>query len=290
MKRILFVINPLSGHRKKEWLPDMIRASFPPEQYRLRIENTSYAGHAERLVQEAIEDAYDAVVVAGGDGSVNEAATLLFDKSIPLGIIPMGSGNGLANHLGIPKDIKKALDIIKNHKILRIDTGKINGHLFHNMAGAGFDAHVAWRFSTSKSRGLKSYINIVARDFLSYKPSSYTLITPRGSRSIKTKMISIANSTQFGNNFKIAPKASLTDGKLEVVIVKKINLFLIPVLAWYFLTSRAHKCPYVESSSEEKLTLIREKTDWIHIDGEPMMEDSRLDIEIFPKSLSIFVP
>lgn len=232
MKRsILFIVNPISGTRDKGAVQKDIETLTDASQFDYRIAFTEYAGHASVLAREAVENGFDIVVAVGGDGTVNEVARSLVHTPTALGIIPCGSGNGLARHLQIPLDARKAMQIINRATISSLDYGTINAMPFFCTCGVGFDAFVSLKFATGKKRGLLSYIENTLREGLSYKPETYTIEDEEGTVKYDAFLIACANASQYGNNAYIAPNASMEDGLMDVTVMEPFSAIEAPQLA-----------------------------------------------------------
>jgi diacylglycerol kinase (ATP) len=288
---ILFVVNPIAGHSQKEEFPDFVKRMLDHEQFNYRIEFTQYAGHGILLGIEAANLGIDMVVAVGGDGTINEVARGLINSETTLGIIPSGSGNGLARHLNIPLNFEGALRLINSGKKSKIDTGIINGQTFVSIAGVGFDALVADLFAKDTNRGFLTYFKIVATQYQRYKPENYTIILDNR-QEIKTSalFISLANSNQFGYNTTIAPEAELNDGLLDVCIVEKPNIFDMPLIINLMLLKMIHKSKFVQIFKAKNIEIKRTRNKVINIDGEPIKLEKDLIIDVNPLSLNIIIP
>ncbi|MDQ7948168.1 MAG: diacylglycerol kinase family lipid kinase [Pedobacter sp.] len=284
---ILFIINPISGGKRKVKIPDLITAHLDGTQFQPTCIFTDYAGHAAELATAATD--FGMVVAVGGDGTVNEVASALVGTHKPLGIIPLGSGNGLARFLKIPMNTKRAIQLLNHHRQLRMDAAKMNGRYFFNMAGMGFDAHISLIFAHNKSRGLKGYVEMGLKEIISYKPQTYH-IEIDGEKLDRTALaISIANSAQYGNNVYISPKSSIDDGLLDVCIVKNFPKYKLPILAYQMIRSLTDRSDLVEIIQGRSIQIKREKKDAVHLDGEPFMMGNNIDVTILPLSLTVIV-
>lgn len=284
---ILFIINPISGGKKKQKIPALIDAYLDKSKYTANFSYTAYVGHAAEIAEEAISHNYDVIVAVGGDGTINEIAPKLMNTNTLMGVIPFGSGNGLARFLKIPMDTKKAIQLLNNHHVQTIDGAKLNERYFFNMAGMGFDAHISSVFAGNKSRGLKGYIEMGLKEITSYRPQEYTLIIDEVTYQRSAFVISIANSSQYGNNVHISPKSSLTDGLLDVCIIKPFPLYKLPKLAYQMVRATTHQSDMVEIIRGKNIKIIRNQADSIHLDGEPFFMGTELTIKVFPLSLHI---
>lgn len=223
-KNILFIVNPISGTQGKEAIVKWIERLTDCSKYNYRICRTQYAGHAYELADEAAKKGIDIVVAIGGDGTINEVGRALIDTRTALGIIPCGSGNGLARHLGIPMDVRKAIQLINEGYSECIDYGKIDGHPFFCTCGVGFDAFVSLKFANSGKRGPLTYLENMLHESLTYKPEVYTIENSEGTMQRKAFLIACANASQYGNNAYIAPQASLTDGLMDITILEPFTV------------------------------------------------------------------
>ncbi|PLX14153.1 MAG: diacylglycerol kinase [Marinilabiliales bacterium] len=215
----------------------------------------------------------------------------MIDSESIMGIIPGGSGNGLARHLGIPRNKNKALKLIKSKKVTKIDTASVNGKAFVSIAGVGFDALVAKLFAESTQRGFLSYFRLIAEKYPRYKPKKYTIIIDENTKIQTTALfLSFANSNQFGYNTAIAPNAKLNDGKLDLCIVKKPMLFEIPIIANLLLLKKIHLSPFVNIIPVKNIIVKQSKNRHTNIDGEAVKLGKDLNINIKPLSLNIIIP
>jgi len=289
-KRILFIINPISGTRDKLFIESYIIKYINHNLFFFDIVFTEYAHHASKLAKEAVEKEYDAVVAIGGDGSINEVALGLVNSNTALGIIPNGSGNGLAHYLKIPLNVQKAIEIINNFNILPIDTATINEKLFVSVAGLGFDALVANDFSHAKTRGFFSYLKIIIRNYFTYRRKTYILYFNNTKIEKKAMMITLANSNQFGFNTIIAPNAVINDGLLDVCLIDKIPVFEAPLLSLLLFLRRIDVSKRIEIFKTSELTILQNKNRVVHIDGDPQNFTKKLQIKVKPLSLKVIVP
>jgi len=289
-KRIVFIVNPISGIGKQKGIELLISRQLDLSKYSYEIAFTRKAGHATELSQKAAAGGIDMVVAVGGDGTVNETAAGLVGTATAMAILPAGSGNGLSRHLKIPMNLKRAIDIINRGRIIKIDTATINDHLFVNVAGVGFDASVARKFADAGKRGFSTYFRITASSYKTYMPKKYILEIDGKVIKRRALLVSFANSSQFGNNTSIDPGASVSDGYIDVCIVGKVpywkTLFMFPLL---FL-KKFDRTRYVEIIRAKKVVLQRKKGRSIHLDGDPMKMGKELTMKINPLSLNVVVP
>ena len=286
-RRILFIINPISGGRKKTGIHESVLSILSKRQFQCEFIETTGPGHAHALANEAVNNKFDAVVAVGGDGTINEIASALNQTSTALGILPEGSGNGLALYLGIPLNEKSAIRRIGAFHTTKIDSGLINGTAFFNMAGIGFDASVSDRFSHETLRGPIGYMKVVLSEIATYQPKKYVLEIDGERFEREAFMISVANSPQYGNNAYIAPKASVNDGVLDVCIIKKFPLYAFPIMVYHLFNRSADQSEYVEIIPGKHIKIERLEDDVIHVDGEAKALGSHLEVSILPQSMEV---
>jgi diacylglycerol kinase (ATP) len=287
---ILFIINPISGGKNKLKIPALIDAHLDRAKFNPNFAFTEYVGHAAEIAEEAANKNFDVIVAVGGDGTINEVAAKVMQQNKILGVLPFGSGNGLARFLKIPMNTVKAINVINKCKVSVIDTATFNEKCFFNMAGMGFDAHISAVFAGNKSRGLSGYVKLGLQEMFSYKPQTYQITVDGKEYSRKAFVISVANSSQYGNNAHISPKASVTDGLLDVCIVKEFPLYKIPVLAYQMLRLKTDNSKMVEIIKGKNIHISRIKEDAIHIDGEPYFMGKEIAVTVNPLSLNIITP
>ena len=234
-EEILFIVNPISGTGKQKKLNKNLEKTLNYSLFNPTIVYTQHAGHATEMSREAI-GRYKYVIAVGGDGTVNEVVKALTGSETTMGIIPVGSGNGLARHLNIPMDMDEAIKVINKQLTERIDTVKINNELSVNVSGVGFDAHVAHKFAKNGKRGSIPYVKIAATEFQHYKTQAYKIVADGKPMFRNAFMISLANSAQFGNNALISPEAKIDDGLVDICIVRKPNALELPIVGGYFLS------------------------------------------------------
>lgn len=291
-KTIRFIVNPASGSsrsRSKD-VAQLIDQYLDKTVFIPEITFSSAPGQSFILSREAADQGIDIVVAVGGDGSVNEVAKGLTGYNVTLGIIPIGSGNGLARHLNIPMDISKAIEILNLGKTMLIDTVSINDNQFISIAGVGFDALVADKFAQSETRGFLTYFRIATRAYPFYKPKKYELDIDGEIIKRRALFISFANSDQFGYNTTIAPNADITDGLIDVCIVQKIPMFKAPLIAHLLLAKKIDQSSYVEIIKARQVFLRRRKNEVINIDGEPVLLSRNLSLKVNHLALRVAIP
>jgi diacylglycerol kinase (ATP) len=289
-KKIVFIINPISGIGRQKNIEGLIGTQLDAALYDFEIRTTTGPGHATVLAANAVAEGVDVVVAVGGDGTVNEIGQALIGHPAALGIIPTGSGNGLARHLKIPFKFSKAIEVLNRCKIRKIDTATINGQIFLSIAGVGYDAYVAKKFADAPKRGFFTYFRIVSNEYPLYKPKKYLLEVDGKIIRRKALAITFANSNQFGNNTSIAPAAKLDDGYVDICILRRIPLLLMPFYVPLLFTKVFHKTHYIEIIRAKQATVTRKKGKTIHLDGDPAKTGKVIEMKVNPLSLNIIVP
>lgn len=289
-KSILFIVNPKSGINNKKSILRTLQKRIDKEKYVFSVSTTQYAGHARKIAAEAVEAGINIVVAVGGDGTINEVASSLIHTNTALGIIPCGSGNGLSRHLHIPMEIRKAIDLINIGEVRNIDYGIINHIPFFCTCGIGFDAFISFKFASSKRRGFITYMNKALLDILKYKPDVYELEDEEGKTKYKAFLIACANASQYGNNAYIAPRASLCDGLLNVTILEPFSALEIPTLSYQLFNKTIEQNSRIKTLKCKKIHISRHEHGVVHYDGDPVMMDKELYIEIIEKGLHVIAP
>jgi diacylglycerol kinase (ATP) len=288
--KLLFIVNPVAGGKSKTSFADLIGSLLGNDlPYRIVCWEKPDQD-LKSLIFNNIETDTDVVVAVGGDGTINKIASVLINTDLALGIIPMGSGNGIARHLGIPINPEKAIGVLKTGNIINIDVCKMNKKYYVTTAGVGFDAYVSRLFHESAKRGFITYILISLRALFSYKQKKYTL--QMGGEKIKEKafLITFANASQWGNNVFIAPDASLHDGMLDVVIIKKPDFFNIFTVSYKLLNKTINNSRFVKTIRTNDITLIRKKKGEVHYDGESDVMKKKIRFQVIPDALKVIVP
>ena len=286
-KKIVFVVNPISGTQGKKAILKWIDERLDRSIYDYSIVKTEYAGHASQIAAAAVQDKVDIVVAIGGDGTINEIARSLVHTETALGIIPCGSGNGLARHLRIPMEPKAAIDILNQDNRLCIDYGKINNIPFFCTCGVGFDAFVSLKFADSGKRGLLTYLENTLHESLTYQPETYEIENEEGTVKYKAWMIACGNASQYGNNAYIAPQASLTDGLMDVTIMEPFTVLDVPSLSFQLFNKTIDQNSRVKTMRAKKIKIHRQKDGVMHFDGDPLMAGKELEVEIIPSGLYV---
>lgn len=287
----VFIINPVSGKRRnQDSLFRQIETFMAKKGWNGQINRTAATGHATQLAIEAIEDGCDSVVAVGGDGTFNEVGRALRDSGIPLGLIPNGSGNGLARHLGIPLDCRQALEVIAGGRTVVMDSGSADGQPFFNVMGFGFDAEIGHRFNALSKRGPLPYFTTAGAHFLSYKPERFHLTNGNQTHEITAWIVAVGNGSQYGNNARITPRAKVTDGKLDLTAVSMDRRSRIMGLTWQLFRGTLDRNPCVLSWQGGEFTIERECPGIFHTDGEIIPASNRVSVKVYPSSVKVFIP
>jgi YegS/Rv2252/BmrU family lipid kinase len=289
-KSALFIVNKFSGGGYRPEVEGRIIEKCRSTGIECRIEFTQSRGHATELAQWAVEQKMDFAFAVGGDGTVNEVAQGLVGSKVAMGILPKGSGNGLARHLSVPMDFKDSLGIVSHHEEEMIDTVVINEKLSVNVSGIGFDGHVAAMFAGKAKRGLIGYTKLVLNEFRRFKPFEASVTMNEKTFSVKSFIIAIANSSQFGNNAKVAPHASVCDQLIDVSFIQKIPFTEAPAFAGKMFTGKLDRSRFVDIYKSQRLSIQLNEAVAFHIDGEAMPAAKTFNATIKPASLKVLLP
>lgn len=287
--KIVFIINPIAGGKNKNHFSKVIANHLSASKFEYELIQTESEKHAYELTKAAILNGAEIVVAVGGDGTINEIGSALIGSAGTLAIIPYGSGNGLARSLKIPMNTIQAVKLINQFKTAKIDAAKLNEHYFFNMSGMGFDAHISHVFAKDKNRGLLGYVKATFSELKNYRSKNYKIIIDGKTLEEEAFILSVANSSQYGNEAHIAPRAELQDGLLDLVIVKPFPLYLMPLLALRMFLKTADQSKYL-ISLQGKSILINRNNNVIHLDGEPKLVTENIQIQILAKAINVIVP
>ena len=286
-KHVRFIINPISGTRGKASIVKLIPQYMPAERFEVEMVYTGHSGHAALLAREAVGDGVAVCVAVGGDGTVNEVARSLVHTPTALGIVPCGSGNGLARHLSIPINPIGALKILSECHVELLDYGKINGQPFFCTCGIGFDAFVSQKFAEAGKRGLITYVDNTLKGGLTYKPEKYHISLDGEEQTREAFLIACANASQYGNNVFIAPAASMNDGLMDVTILEPFNLLEAPQVVLQLLNKTIDRNSHARTFQCRSLHIRRERPGVVHFDGDPMECGTDIDVELIPQGISV---
>ncbi|MBE6286681.1 MAG: diacylglycerol kinase family lipid kinase [Mediterranea massiliensis] len=289
-KKIVFIINPISGTQGKEQILKCLKEKLDKEKYIPEIIYTERAGHAIEIAARKAEEKVFAVVAIGGDGTINEIARSLVHTDTALGIIPCGSGNGLARHLEIPMDVKRAIEIINQGVTDIIDYGMINENPFFCTCGVGFDAFVSMKFAEAGKRGPLTYVEKTLKEGVKYQPETYEIEIDGSKVRYDAFLIACGNASQYGNNAYITPQATLTDGLLDVTIMQPFPIIEAPSIWFSLFNKTLDQNSHIKSFRCSSLRINRSKPGVAHYDGDPIMMGETIDVKIVKQGLTVIVP
>lgn len=289
-KQCLLIINPISGTTNKRGLDKIVSRRLADINLDMDVAWTTARGDATRLASEAVAKGYHSVIAAGGDGTVNETAKALCGSSTALGILPCGSGNGLARHLDIPVDIDAALGIIAEDHIVACDYGTANDMPFFCTFGMGFDAAVSKKFASQKQRGFITYIRSAFTEFKHFNPEEYVISANGAVITENAFVVAVCNASQYGNNAYIAPRASMVDGLLDITIILHGNPITTALVGVDMLTGYINRNTLYHTFQVREATITRKSAGPAHIDGEPVTIGDTTCIKCHPGALHIYTP
>lgn len=289
-KRVRFIINPISGGKSKNFIPELVQQKLDKNLFIPEIVFTESAEHTSFLARECAQKKYDIAVAVGGDGTLNQIASELVNSSTALGIIPFGSGNGLARALGISMQSNKAIEGLNLSKNIKIDCGKANEHYFFNVCGFGFDAHVSAAFADAGSRGFKTYAKESLKAIRNFKPEVIKVVKGEEKEKYSAFILAICNGPQYGNNAYISPQAILNDGKFNMSIIKQVNWLNFVGLGSKLFLKNLHLSKHVKTEIVKNVEVQRDNEGFVNIDGEPIWFPQKVKIEMHSLSLNIVIP
>lgn len=286
--KVLFLVNARSGKKRDFDIADVIREHC--SDWTFEIIACQRKEDLDAIIDGAERDAVDVVYAVGGDGTVHETAKRLVHRHLALGILPTGSGNGFARHIGLPMEPAPSVAACRGGRIVTIDTAEVNGIPFLGIMGIGFDAVVADRFASSSVRGLKTYVKEGLRAYHEYTPEEYDLVVDGTPMHRSAFILVIANSSQYGNEARVAPHASVLDGLLDLVMIDDPSLFKAPLLLGRLFLGTFDRSSGVTSMQAREITIRRPSAGPAHLDGEPFTLPEELRVRVVPKSLRLLVP
>jgi YegS/Rv2252/BmrU family lipid kinase len=279
-KQLVFIVNPISGTHSKDGFQDIVAQAIDSELFDWRIIMTEYAGHAAEIARQSATEGADIVVAVGGDGTVNEVARSLVHTQTALGIIPCGSGNGLARHLCIPIDTVKAIELVNHCQIEAFDYGVINDLPFFCTCGMGFDAFISLKFAEAGKRGPITYVENVLKEGLKYQPETYEIVDENGTVYHKAFLIACANASQYGNNAYIAPGATMRDGMMDVIVMEPFTALDAPQIAADLFMKTLQNNSKIKTFRAKRIRIHRKEPGAIHYDGDPVVTGTDVDVHI----------
>jgi YegS/Rv2252/BmrU family lipid kinase len=286
-KSLHFIINPISGTGKQRGIEKKIETIIDAATFEVFIHYTAKKGHAIEIAKDLVANNAFMIVAVGGDGTVNEVAQTMVNSASILGIVPTGSGNGLARHLGIPQNTSHSLKRLNTLRTKQIDSCLANTSFFINVSGVGYDAHIAHCFAQDKRRGIQTYIKLILSEWWSYSVKRYRIVVNEGECfNGEAVQISFANGSQFGNNVVISPQSIADDGQIELCIVKPFKFYEVPSLFLALLTSRLYRTNKMEiiTCSSAKIYCSNDR---VHLDGEPSESTNSIALKVLPKSIRV---
>ncbi|MFN8277732.1 MAG: YegS/Rv2252/BmrU family lipid kinase [Chitinophagales bacterium] len=291
-KKILFIINPISGVYGKEGIPEKIARYLDYVQYDFTIRYTQYAGHATEIAREAVEEGFQVVVAVGGDGSINEVARGLMNTNVALGLIPYGSGNGMAGHLKIAaRNAKAAIEILNTGKTVAIDAIQTSAGPFFSVGGFGFDAHAARRFRSQEIRGFFSYFLATIREILyHYKPSEATITIDGREITREVYLFTAFNSSQYGYKFGVFPSTSMHDGVMDVIVLRSFPLKKLLSVVFKLAMKRPDLIEEAESFRGRHIRIAGVQKRVFQFDGDHFIFHDDLEMTVAPEALQVIVP
>lgn len=290
IKTIHVIINPVSGTKSKNSIPGRFKAIAKALNYDIKIFFTEREGHATDIAIQSVKDKADYVIAVGGDGTVNEVAKALINTDVILGIVPSGSGNGLARDLHIPMNRLKAIQILKDGCVKKIDYGIANGNIFFCTCGVGFDAKVSEKALTQSKRGLLMYVKNMLDTFKVFEPEKYKVTCAEGSFEDKAFVVTCANASQYGNNAYIAPHADIQDGKMNISILKPIKAANVPQLMTQMMSKNLANSKKLVELVTAEATIEREIAGVMHLDGNAIYTTKDIHVKILKQGLNVLVP
>lgn len=291
--RARLIFNPAAGHNRRS--PSFVRrleAFAALHAAEVELVSTRAPGHATELAADAAARGFEVAVAVGGDGTANEVAQGLVDTACALGLVPRGSGNGLARHMGIPLRDGPALDLFVNGRARRhaIDTGIADGHVFINAMGCGYDAEIAQRFASSTRRGFLTYAQLCLSALRDLRTQPMEIEAGSTRFALDALLVTVANSPQYGNEAEVAPGAQVDDGKLDLVAVGGVGPFRGALLAARLFLGNFDRHRAVRRVAGTEFVIRRAEPGWLHVDGEPHAAGTEVRVAIRPRRLHLIVP
>lgn len=289
---LLFVLNPISGDIDKQNLEGTITDFCATRGREANFFHTTGEQDLDRLRAHLAANSYDAVFAAGGDGTVNLVGEALLGGKIPLGILPLGSGNGLSKDLNIPQNIEEALTLVWQHELRPIDTLKVGGHFSAHLADLGFNALVVERFCNGDARGPGAYVRIALQEYLNYEAVTYRIETDRETFEGPAFMLTIANASTFGSNVVINPNSQMDDGEFEICLIEPFPATAALGILYHLYTDAFDASVYTRRLRCRRASIqVPGQTEvLIQVDGEPVHAATPVSAEINPGSLHVLTP
>lgn len=268
-KRMLVIVNPVSGIGRQRKIERLLKENLNQDLYEFEVRYTERIHHGKDLARQGADEGFDIITAVGGDGSVNDVIAGMHNSNATLGIIPCGSGNGLARCMKIPLSPALAIRVLNQNNEGLIDTITLNDQFYiASIAGMGFDAHVAQLMKSAKLRGFPAYLNLILREYPTYQEKDYTMVIDGKEIHRKAWFTTFANSTQFGYNAAVAPQAKLDDGLIDISIVDKIPIDHIPITGPLLYANHFELSQHVEMYKAHEIWVAGNVDNWVNIDGE----------------------
>ena len=292
MKKALAIINPISGTGSKKSLPELLGRAYSDLPYELFLTYTKEAGHGYELARRAASEGYDHVIAVGGDGTVNEVARALRYTDTALGILPKGSGNGLARAVGLSMSTDGAIKALVSGRRIAIDCCEVEGIPFFCTCGMGFDAAVSKQFAEADTRGPVTYLQTMIREYARFSPDTYRVTLGEGEETLETEafVLVVANASQYGNNAYIAPEADLSDGLLDLVFIRPFSPIEAPIVLGDLMRRRLGGNKYYSAQKTTQVCIERSQPGPVHVDGEPLELGTTLRVSLHHRALQVIVP
>ncbi|GAA4385001.1 diacylglycerol/lipid kinase family protein [Hymenobacter koreensis] len=290
LSRLCLIFNPISGTNRNFDLQGLLNAVLGKDyglHYEVRA--TQYAGHAEELAREAAAQGFGVVVAVGGDGTVNEVGRGLLGTGVAMAVLPRGSGNGLARHLGIPLRPEAAVALLRRPRVLNIDVGRLNGRPFFCTAGLGFDAHVSRMFAEAGTRGLSTYVRVALREYQRYRPCPVEIELADKQIQTDCYVLAFANAAQYGNNAYIAPLADIQDGLLDVCLINQLPLWRAVKVAYGLAAGNLPTSGAAAYHTAHTIHVRTERPLGFHLDGDFAGESADFSVALEPLALPVVV-
>ena len=286
LPKAVSIVNPVSGVETKSNIIKLLSA-LDGKYFDMTICLTEYQGHGVEIAKQAVSEGVDYIIAVGGDGTVNEVGGAIAGSESALGIIPMGSGNGLARHLNVPINEAGAIEVIKNKNSKHIDFGTANGHPFFCTCGVGFDAAVSEEVRRQRKRGKLMYGKSILKIFQNYQCENYKLTTDSEVFNGPAFTITCANASQYGYNALIAPGADIQDGQMNIIILKPFSPWEVPQTTFQLFTGLLYQNPRHEQIIGSKALIEREKNGIMHVDGDAIETDKNIEVKVIPRGLKV---
>jgi YegS/Rv2252/BmrU family lipid kinase len=285
--KLLFLVNVRSGARRGVDYESLIRKSC--DWAEIDITTCGQKEDLDAIIAAAEESGRDAVIAVGGDGTVHEIAKRLIGRRPALGIVPTGSGNGLARHLRLPMDAASAIAVCRTARPVSVDTAEANGLPYIGVMGLGFDALIAHEFAAHHARGLRTYLKVGAAAILHYRPETYEIVADGETMTVRAYAVAVANGSQYGNNARVAANASVRDGLLDLVIFRDVPVIAAPIITYRVFTGTAHRSRGVIARKVSEVVIRRKSAGHAHLDGEPLTLGEEIRVAVRPRSLNVLV-